>query len=194
MNFFKKLFGSKKETVKTDEEINFEGDYTNTYFDNRYEEENIDPQMLDGCLKMIESYFIDNEIRRKIGDPINHPINLDQLEEDGFGFILYCKAFQLSEAEAMMFLAYAFSEYLIKNYGFKLFKDRKPEFPLRSMTLKYDEKGMVLSLYPFEYTSKFLKGYETFSELEEKVKSQIGQMPDISKVIHKFIKPEDTTG
>lgn len=148
--------------------------------------------MLDGCLKMVESYFMDNKIERKVESPINHPLNLDQLDQDGFGFVLYCKAFQLGEGEAMMFLAFAFSDYLIKNYGFKLFKDNKPEYPLRGMTLKYDKEGIVLSLYPFEYSSKVLNGNETFSELEEKIKSQIRQMPDLNQVAKKFINPDTT--
>ncbi|UAY53374.1 hypothetical protein [Ferruginibacter albus] len=194
MSFLKKLFGSKKKVVEPEKEkINVRGIYTNAHFDNRYEEENIDPKMVEGCLKMIESYFIDNKIIKKIEDPINHPINLDQLDQDGFGFILYCKAFRLEEAQAAMFLAYAFSAYLIENYSFKLFKDKNPEFPLRSMTLKYDKEGTMLSLYPFEYTSKVLNGNETFSNLEERVKSQITKMADINKVIHKFIKPGDKT-
>lgn len=190
MNFFRKLFGSKKENTPDDEKINFKGISSKTDFDSRYEEENMEPQMLDGCLKMIESYFIDNKIKRSVESPINHPINLDQLDRDGFGFVLYCKAFQMGEGEAIMFLAFAFSDYLIKNYDFKLFKDKKPEFPLRSMTLKYDKEGTFLSLYPFEYASKVLNGNETFCGLEEKVKSQIAQIPDLNKTIHKFIKPD----
>ena len=85
--------------------------------------------MLDGCLKMIENYFIDNKIERKIESPINHPINLDQVDQDGFGFVLYCKAFQLGEEQVTLFLAYSFSDFLINKYGFKLFKDSKPEYP-----------------------------------------------------------------
>jgi hypothetical protein len=192
MNFLKKLFGSKKKVKEDEENISFGGVYASTYFDNRYEEENMEPQMVDGCLKMVESYFMDNKIERRVKSPINHPINLDQLDQEGFGFVLYCKAFQLSEGQAMAFLAFAFSDYLIKNYGFKLFNDKKPEYPLRSMTLKYDVEGTVLSLYPFEYASKVLSGNETFSKLENKVKLQVGQLPEMNKVVQKFIKPDTT--
>lgn len=194
MNFFKKLFSSNKETKKyetNDKGVGFNGINSIEYFDNRYTEEKIEPEMLDGCLKMIESYFIDNKIERKIEDPINHPINLDQVDEDGFGFVLYCKAFQLEEQQATLFLAYSFSNYLINKYGFKLFKDSKPEYPLRGMTLKYDKNGVLLSLYPYEYASKVLNGNQTFSEMEEKLNSQIVEMPEMDGLIEKFIKPEN---
>ena len=144
--------------------------------------------MLDGCLKMVESYFLDNKIERKIKTPINHPVNLDQVDQDGFGFVLYCKAFQLGEEQAALFLAFAFSDYLIKKYGFKLYKDSSPEYPLRSMTLKYDKDGVLLSLYPFEYSSKVLNSNQTFSEMEEKLSSQLAQMPSIKDTVDQFIK------
>ena len=193
MNFFKKLFSSNKETKRyetNNKGVGFNGINSTEYFD-RYTEDKIEPEMLDGCLKMIESYFIDNKIERKIESPINHPINLDQVDEDGFGFALYCKAFQLEEQQATLFLAYSFSNYLKNKYGFKLFKDLKPEYPLRGMTLKYDKNGVFLSLYPYEYASKVLNGNETFSEMEEKLNSQIEEMPEMDGLIEKFIKPEN---
>ncbi len=193
MNFFKKLFSKKKEQIKSEskEGSNFEGVYSTEYFDKRYSEDKIEAGMLDGCLKMIESYFIDNKIERKIQTPINHPINLDQVDQDGFGFVLYCNAFQLGEEQATLFLAYSFSDFLIKKYGFKLFKDSKPEYPLRAMTLKYDKNGAVLSLYPYEYASKVLNGNQTFTEMEERLNSQLAEMPKIDDILNKFIKPED---
>jgi len=193
MNFFKKLFSIKKEEIKSDskEGSNFEGVYSTEYFDQRYSEDKIEAEMLDGCLKMIESYFIDNKIERKIEAPINHPINLDQVDQDGFGFVLYCKAFQLGEEQATLFLAYSFSDFLINKYGFKLFKDSKPEYPLRGMTLKYDKNGLVLSLYPYEYASKVLNGNQTFTEMEERLSSQLAEMPKMEDILNKFIKPEE---
>ncbi len=193
MNFFKKLFSSKKltnETVNNNEGINFQGISSTEYFDERYIEENINPEMLDGCLKMIESYFIDNKIEQKIKNPINHPINLDQVDREGFGFVLYCNAFQLDEQKATLFLAYSFSDFLIKNYGFKLYKDLKPEYPLRGMTLKYDKNGTFLSLYPYEYSSKVLNGNESFEEFVGRINSQIKEMPKLNEEIQKFINPE----
>jgi len=193
MNFFKKQFSTKKEEIKSEskEGSNFEGVYSTEYFDKRYSEENIKAGMLDGCLKMIESYFIDNKIERKIETPINHPINLDQVDQDGFGFVLYCNAFQLGEEQATLFLAYSFSDFLINKYGFKLFKDSKPEYPLRGMTLKYDKNGVVLSLYPYEYASKVLNGNQTFTEMEERLNSQLAEMPKMDEILNKFIKPEE---
>jgi hypothetical protein len=193
MNFFKKLFSTKKEEIKSEskEGSNFEGVYSTEYFDKRYSDDKIDKGMLDGCLKMIESYLIDNKIDRKIETPINHPINLDQVDQDGFGFVLYCNAFQLGEEQATLFLAYSFSDFLINKYGFKLFKDSKPEYPLRGMTLKYDKNGVVLSLYPYEYASKVLNGNQTFTEMEERLNSQLAEMPKMDDILNKYIKPEE---
>ena len=206
MNFLKKLFSSKNEektneikpefynneekevekekTSQNDNEVNMI--YTEKYFEERYTEENIALDTLNGCLKMIESYFIDNNIERKVKEPINHPINLDQVDQDGFGFVLYCKAFQLGEEQATLFLAYSFGDYLINKYDFKLYKDTKPEYPLRGMTLKYDKEGVVLSIYPYEYASKVLNENQTFSELEEKISLKIGELPSVDEVIKKF--------
>lgn len=193
MNFFKKLFSSKKETSKTEtseSSTSFSGIYSSESFNERYVEEKIKPDMLDGCLKMVESYFIDNKIERKIETPINHPINLDQADQEGFGFVLYCKAFQLGEEQATLFLALSFSDFLINKYGFRLFKDTQPEYPLRGMTLKYDKDGVVLSLYPYEYASKVLNGNQTFLEMEEKLNAQLKEMPKMDEIIDHFIKPE----
>ena len=190
MNFFKKLFSTKKEENKSEtknEGSDLGGIYTTEYFDKRYTEDKIDAGMLDGCFKMIESYLIDNKIERKIESPINHPINLDQLDQDGFGFVMYCKAFQLGEKEATLFLAYSFSDFLINKYGFKLFKDSEPDYPLRGMTLKYDKNGVVLSLYPYEYASKVLNGNATFTEMEGKLNAQLTEMPEMDDILKKFI-------
>ncbi len=210
MNFFKKLFSSNKienpneikpvfhnnekepvEEKASGNENEFNMIYTEEYFSKRYTEENIESEMLDNCSKMIESYLIDNHTERKVKDPINHPINLDQVDQDGFGFVLYCKAFQLEEEQATFFLAYLLSDYLINKYGFKLYKDSEPEYPLRGMTLKYDKEGAVLSLYPYEYASKVLNGNQTFSELEERLNSQLAEMPKVEDILNNFLKPEN---
>ena len=74
MNFFKKLFSSKKNQAKEEKPIQknepktnqeksnqpIEGIYSEEYFEKRYEVDNIEASMLDGCLKMVESYFMDN--------------------------------------------------------------------------------------------------------------------------------------
>ncbi len=185
MSFFRKLFFSTKKEEETEKEgLNIDGIHTTEYFEKRYREDNIDAEMLDGCLKMVEGYFIANKITRKMEDPINHPNNLDQTDQAGFGFVLYCKAYQLGEAQATLFLAISFSDFLIKKYGFKLYKDEKPEYPLRGMTLKYNKNGVVLSLYPYEYASKVLNGNETFSQMEEKLNNQLEKMPNVEDFIN----------
>lgn len=140
---------------------------------------------------MVESYFIDNQIERKVKSPINHPENLDQVDQDGFGFILYCNSFQFEEHKAKMFLAYSFSDFLIKKYGFKLYKDLKPEYPLRGMTLKYEKEEIFLSIYPYEYVSKVINGNQTFSELIQKINTQITEMPNFNEIIQKYTMPEN---
>ena len=68
-------------------------------------------------------------------------------------------------------------------YGFKLFKDATPEYPLRGMTLKYDRNGVVLSLYPYEYASKVLTGNQTFSEMNERLDAQLAKMPNMDDLL-----------
>lgn len=191
MNFFKKLFsGKNEETKRESDKTSFEGIATEEYFDKRYKEEKMDESMLDGALKMIDSYFMDNNIERKVETPINHPMNLDQTVDDGFGFALYCKAFNLEENHALIFLALSFDDFMIKNYGFKLYKDSQPEFPMRTMTLKYDKAGAKLSLYPIEYASKVLNYEASFEELNNRIEEALKNMPTADEVI-KNLKGEN---
>lgn len=178
MSFFKKLFGSKSESKHESpvSQTPLSGISTTDSFNERYEKQPITPTILDGCFKMIESYFADNKITPKVKGMINHPTNLDQVDREGFGFIMYCQAFNLEECQAIMFLALAFSDYMIKQHGFTSYRDKQPEFPLRGMTLKSGNSGAVLSLYPFEYAHKVLTGNETFIELEEKVRRQLQEV------------------
>jgi len=190
MNFFKKLFSTKnrKETQfqTNNEKINFQGISSKESFNERYSEDPIDPAMLDGCLKMVESYFIDNKIKREIQTPINDPLNLDQVVDNGIGFELYCKAFNLDKNQSAMFLAYSLSDFLINKYSFSLFKDIQPEYPLRTMTLKYDKNGIVLSLYPFEYAMKVLDYNASFQDLIIKIETNIGSMDEVKDEIDKL--------
>lgn len=192
MNFFKKLFSGKKETAPVASEnagTNFGGIYTPEYFDQRYSVTEIEAGTLEGCFKMIEGYLMDNQLEKRVSTPVNHPLNLDQVDQDGFGFLLYCKALQLTEQHATFFLAYAFSDFLITKYGFKLYSDSQPEYPLRGMTLKYERNGGVLSLYPFEYASKVLNGNETFAEMEEKLSAQLETVPNLKADLDRFMNP-----
>lgn len=186
MNFFKKLFSSKPEESKKKQtkSNSYKEIITKGYFDKRYSEEEVDPSIINGSLKMIESYFIDNKIERKIVRPINHPTNLDQVIEDGMGFQMYCKAFQMEDAMIIGSLSTAFSDFMIKNFDFKMFKDSSPEFPLRSMTLKYDKNGAVLSLYPFEYSLKVLNDEATFEQIYIKIKNHLESMPNVDDILN----------
>lgn len=194
MNFFKRLFSNKKEnsnsipksnqTSKNHEKAEINAIGTHEYFDKRYQEDTIDPSMIDGTLKMIEGYFVANKIKPEVKTPINHPKNLDQSIDDGFGFILYCKAAQMDENLAVGILAMAFNDFMIKNYGFKLYKDSEPEYPLRDMTLKYDNQGAKLSLYPIEYTAKVVNYEASFEDLHQRIKTNLKQMPTSDEVFN----------
>jgi hypothetical protein len=186
MNFLKRLFSRKTEAVQENNHAatNPNNIQSTEYFNERYMQTDIEAGMLEGCLKMIEGYFVGAKVERKIESPIHHPINLDQTDQEGFGFVLYCKAFGMSEAEATLFLAYAFSDFLIKKYGFTLYKDAQPEHPLRGMTLKYDNNGVVLSLYPYEYAAKVLQGNQTFAALEEQINTQLANLPSLDDLLN----------
>ncbi len=196
MNFFKKLFSTTKikENVQQPNsfsETRLSDIATEEYFNNRYKKDAIDVSILDGALKMIESYFIENKLEKKIKEPINHPQNLDQTIDDGFGFVLFCKAYNMEEKHALMFLSLAFNDFMIKNYGFKLYKDSEPEFPLRTMTLKYDNKGAKLSLYPIEYTTKVLNYESSFEDLHIRIQNSLENIPTSDDVYNKLMSSLD---
>jgi hypothetical protein len=187
MNFFKKLFSSNKEETN-ENKINSESPqikeiYRDDYFQNRFIETDIyeNQSMIEGCMKMIESYYLDNKIEKIISSSVNHPVNLDQVVEEGMGFHRYCQSFGQEDSQIIFILAYAFAEFLIKENNFKLYKDNEPEFPLRSITLKLEVNGAVLSLYPFEYSLKVLNNEAKFESLFDKIKSQTQSMPNIKE-------------
>ena len=204
MNFFKKLFGgSNNEKHKADkrsqpepntkdsEKVGLSGIGTEEYFEKRYTEDKIDESILEGTLKMIEGYFPANKIEPEIKSPINHPKNLDQTIDDGFGFVLYCKAMNMDENYAVGLLAMAFNDFMIKTHGFKLYLDSEPEYPLRSMTLKYDNQGAMLSLYPIEYTAKVINYEANFNDLYEKIKTNLEHMPTSDDILDKLMGKTD---
>lgn len=191
MKFFKTLFTKKikEELEENATGANFEGVGSTEDFKERYEEEAMPAATLDGCLKMIESYFHDAKVNRDTKLPINHPQTLDATIQDGMGFELYCTAFDFDRGQVAMFLAYAFSDFLINKYDFKLYKDSAPEYPLRGMTLKYDKQGMFLSIYPFEYAVKALDHEGKFIDLLQKIDANVGQIDNIKDKFDEFINP-----
>jgi len=138
-----------------------------------------------------DRFFIANKVERQIENPVNHPVNLDQVIDEGLGFRMYCKAFQFGDTQAGLFLAYAFSDFLIHNYGFKLYKDSKPESPLRSITLKYDKDRIVLSLYPLEYSLKVLNYESTFQALHNRLDSQLKSLPRAEELLKNIIEGKE---
>nr|WP_294944974.1 hypothetical protein [uncultured Mucilaginibacter sp.] len=189
MNFFKKLFSAEKPAAAEEGKTDFAGVYSDQCFNDRYTESDIEEhaEMIEGSLKMIESYFLDNKLEREIYQPINHPQNLDQVVTEGMGFLTYCKAFELPDGQIAWFLAMAFIEFLQKNFGFKIYMDNKPEFPLRTMTLKYDKNGVILSLYPLEYAVKVLQNESTFLGLYSRLEGHLERMPGTDELLKKYL-------
>lgn len=182
MNFFKRLFSSSKNESDQSEKVNYNEIVTDKYFDERYSKHQLDPVIYDGAIKMIESYFHDNKINRTISE-VNHPVNLDLAGNEGLGLLLYCKAFDMGDKETMLFLALAFSGYMMENFDFELYNDKTPEYPLRTMTLKYNKKGALLSLYPLEYSLKVLNHESNFEDLLTKIKTHLSNMPDVETLL-----------
>lgn len=183
MSFLKNIFSSKKIKNSDQEESEFKGVYSTEAFDQRYvvQDYDKDQKVYGDSLKMIESYFIDNKLEQNITSPINHPLNLDQVIDDGMGLLNYGKAFQLQDNEIILFLAFAFNDFMIRNLDFKLYMDKEPEFPLRTMVLKYDQDGTVLSVYPFEYALKVMNNESSFDNLYTKVKNQLEGIPRMNE-------------
>jgi hypothetical protein len=189
MSFFKKLFSSgNKEEEGRQIDNGIKAIYTEEAFNKRYTEDNLNanPVILDGCLKMVESYFLEYKIKKKVENPGNHPSNLDQTIEEGVGFEMFCFMYKFDVTQATMFLAYSFSDFLIKQYGFKLYKDSEPEFPLRTMTLKYNQKGVVVSLYPLEYANKVMNKEATFESLYAKLNAHLEKLPSADELLKKM--------
>jgi len=200
VNLFKRFFAKKKpiakEKVTTAEakvdEIkrakealisNFEGFATEESFNKRFRLETINANLLDGTMRMISGYFEANKLKPVVDSPINHPANLDQCISEGMGFLLYCNAVKMDKNMATGILAMALNDFLMDNYSFKLFKDAKPENPMRTMTLKYDNKGAMLSVYPIEYTLKVLNHDASYAGLYTKIKSSMKNMPSADDLL-----------
>ncbi|WP_454045884.1 hypothetical protein [Chryseobacterium sp. Marseille-Q8038] len=66
MNFFKKLFSKNTDTTgqQQPDHPRIDGIYTDEYFKNRYTEDQLlsDDTLVDGSLRMLNSYFMDSKI------------------------------------------------------------------------------------------------------------------------------------
>ena len=186
MSFFRKIFSKNKVTNNENHKApRLKEVYTEEYFKGRYTEQKLSENdlLVDGSFKMLESFFIDNKIKPVIDQPVYHPLNIDQAVQEGMGFYEYCKQFDQDDKQIGLIITIAFSYFLVNEWDFKLFNDKTPEFPLRFMTLKYDRDGGVLSLYPFEYSLKVLNGEARFSDLFEKIKNNLGNIPSAKDIL-----------
>lgn len=191
MNFFKKLFSGKSHNQDENKNrVPLKEVYTEDYYTNRYQEEKLDKsnELVDGSLKMLKSYFIDTQTEEPIVEPINHPKNMDAAVQEGMGFYRYCKLFEQEDKQIGLTLTMAFSFYMVENFGFVLYKDKSPEYPLRFMTLQFNNDGGVISFYPFEYSLKVLNGEASFNELVEKVKKKLQTIPTSSQFLDNLKK------
>lgn len=191
MNFFKKLFSGKSQNQDENKKgVPLKEVYTEDYHAKRYLEEKLDKsnELVDGSLKMLKSYFIDTQTEEPIVEPINHPKNMDAAVQEGMGFYRYCKLFEQEDKQIGLTLTMAFSLYMVENFGFVLYKDKSPEYPLRFMTLQFNNDGGVISIYPFEYSLKVLNGEASFNELVEKVKNNLQTIPTASEFLDNLKK------
>lgn len=181
MSFFKKIFSSSK---KNDEkELGFPNVImTDEYFEKRYLKYTIEEDIIEGAMKMVKGYFIDMHIKHA-NVPIYYPENLDKAINEGLGFHFYCRGLKLEDRDILFFLAVNFSRYMSEQYGFELYKDTETETPLRSMNLKFDKDGALITLYPLEYSLKVLNRTSTFTELENKVKPHLENLPSVKNVL-----------
>ncbi|UMY66455.1 MULTISPECIES: hypothetical protein [unclassified Flavobacterium] len=175
MSFFKKLFSANKdkqpETASLPKFI-----ATDEYIDTRYKEERIPDKIREGNEKMIRSYYVDNAIVPKVAEPLNSPLNLDQINEND-GFLHYCRGFGLPDVQIIFTLAASFAAFFESEHGFKLYKDLTPDSELRGMVMKYEKNGGVLFAYPFEYALAALNGEKSFENLNKQVGEKIGNLP-----------------
>lgn len=174
----------------------FSGIASEEHFERRYTLDTEDNSaFMADCYKVLEGYYPANKIERHVASPMNHPKNLDQAVDDGFGFTLYCEAMKLPKGTDMVILAQSFAEFLVERYRFKKYIDAEPEYPLRKLTLKYDEDGMYLSCYPLEFASKVLAYQASFEEFVEKIENHMLQMKAMNDKVKDFIggdeDPED---
>lgn len=149
------------------------GVFNEEEFSKRYLEDTVDSNMLSGSLSLVNSYFIENKLPLKQPEILNHPLNLDQLTTEGMGFTKYCRAFKVKDDQAIMSVAFAFNDYMIKTYGFKLYIDQHPENPLQTMTLAYIDEDTPVFLYPLEYTLKVLRSEASFSAINLQIKDTL---------------------
>ncbi len=185
-----KFFSKNPDTTgqQQSESPGIDGIYTDEYFRNRYTEDELlsEDVLVDGSFRMLSSFFIDNKVTLAIENPVYHPNNIDKAVTTEPGFYQYCKSFDQEDKQIGLMLTIAFSYYMIHEFGFKLYRDKTPEFPLRFMTLKYDNNGGVISLYPFEYSLKVLNGEALFSDLLERIKSNLGNLPSAEDLLTNF--------
>lgn len=170
----------------------FSGIASEEHFERRYTLDTEDnSSFMADCYKILEGYYPANKIERLVASPMNHPKNLDQAVDDGFGFTLYCEAMKLPKGTDMVVLAQSFAEFLVERYKFKKYIDAEPEYPLRKLTLKYDEDGMYLSCYPLEFASKVLAYQASFEEFVEKIENHMLQMKAMNDQVKNFIGGDD---
>lgn len=181
MSFFKKIFSSNK---KNDEKkpVFPKEIMTDEYFEKRYLKHTIEEEIIEGSMKMVKGYFIDMHIE-PANVPIYYPENLDKAVNEGLGFHFYCQGLKLEDKETLFFLAVNFSRYMNEQYGFELYQDTETETPLRGMNLKFDKDGALITLYPLEYSLKVLNGTSSFTELENKVKPHLENLPSVKNIL-----------
>ncbi|WP_157687317.1 hypothetical protein [Pedobacter psychrophilus] len=169
----------------TSQEKKIKSVLTDESFDKRYKELDSDNPIFEDSNKMINDYFQVNNISQKFNGSTNHPVNIDQVLNEGF--YDFCKSLDMEDKQIGMTLSICFSNYFTENFDFQLYSDNEPESSLRFLTLKYNKDGVVMSLYPFEYTLKVLNKESTYENLYLKIQNQLNQLPNKDETLKEML-------
>jgi hypothetical protein len=201
MGVFKKIFSFGKKSNHNDSnpgkvDANFPGFketvghtfkeiVSDDYFNKRYKGlEEKDNVLLDGSVKMIESFFIEKLLKPPIDAPINHPENLDFAVTAGY--LDFAKLYSFGTAESATHLAFAFSKYMIDHNKMTFYFDAEPEYKYRMFTLKKDINKILISLYPLEYCLKVLSKEKKFMEIVQRINEQESNLPQVPDILKKY--------
>lgn len=138
------------------------------------------------AFRNLSNCFTEKHIHHKIELPLNHPDNLDIAVENGFR--AFCSKSGLEDADCILQLALAFTEYLQSYHHMEAFRDRKPDNTGQEFLLqKICPGNKVLSIYPVEYSRKALSREKTFRSLMVQINAQENQLGELRGMMRKSL-------
>lgn len=193
MNFIKKLFSNKKKEKDentldisqiTGQQIKevINEDYFNKRYRTLSEKDMI---LLDGSIKMVDSFFLETTFVQPVENEINHPENLDFAATHGY--LDFCKKYGFGNGIAASQLAFAFSKYMIDKHNMIFYFDSEPENQNRVFTIKKDINRITMSLYPLEYCLQVIANQKTFTDIVKKIIEKENNPPEIPDILKKYM-------